>query len=154
MRARWWMAVVVVIGLAVALQGCFQPTVPSLRVGIRITPEIAFGPVQIQGEVFLTETVTVMFQGGSAKLSLDGNGEGEIMVDDVIDLEIIRPGGSVINESIDFSANCSHPVAPLAPIEIGHWLGIGENTINFTFRDQCGGGSGNTEIWLVLDAAP
>lgn|GEM_PF-3172365 len=154
MRSRAWVSIAVLALLVAVSQGCTWFAAPGVSVGFRITPEIAFGPVQIQGEVFFIETVTVMYRGGSARLSLSGTGDGDIMVDDVIDLEIVLPNGSVANESIDFSDNCSHPIDPLAPIEIGHWLGIGENTITFTFRDLCGGGSGNTEIWLVLDGTP
>ena len=154
MRSRVWGLVAMLVFVGAFSQGCEWFAAPSVNAGIRITPEIAFGPVQIQGEVFFTETVTVMYQGDSARLSLNGDGHGAILVDDVIDLDITRPNGTVIHEEIDFSDDCSHPIAPLDPIEIGHWLGIGENTITFTFRDLCGGGSGNTELWLVLSGTP
>jgi len=153
MRARGVCVAVIVLLTAVS-QGCSWLSPPGLSAGYLITPEIAFGPVQVMGEVFFSKTVAIMYSGGSARLSLHGTGDGEIMVDDVIDLDIVRPGRSTVNAEIDFSDNCSHLVAPLEPQEISQWLGIGENIITFTFRDKCGGGSGNTEIWLVMDGTP
>lgn len=150
MRCRTLALVVALVSVLALSQGCDWAFAPSLSVGYRVTDAIPYEPIGQQGAEFFTKTVTVSFYGSSATLSLTDLGTGDIMVDDVLHLDIQRPGGSVIRRTIDFTDACSHPVLPLPPQEIAHWLGIGENTITFTFQDQCGGNGGGTAIWLVI----
>ena len=149
MRGRVLGLVATILALVVS-QGCDWLVPPNPSAGYRITDAIPYEPIGQQGDVFFTKTVTVSFYGTSALLCLNGYGAGEIMVDDVMYLDIRWPNGSLIRREIDFTDGCSHPVLPLSPREIGHWLKIGENTITFTFQDQCGGNGGSTEIWLVI----
>jgi len=116
---------------------------------ILVTSGIAYAPISDRGETFHLATIPFEYQGGSAFLSLNPDGTGHIMVDDVLEVSVRRPDGTARSATIDFTNDCVDYVAPLPPQDISYLMGYGTNEVTFRFRDQCGAYHGCTTIYLA-----
>ena len=143
-------ACLTVLCAVILFGGCLLlPIVPTSSEYL-ITDAIPYTPIGY-GSTFFSKTITVDFRGTSAILSLDDDGTGSIMVDDVAFIDIRHSDGSIRHQVIDFTDGCAHAVNMLPPQQIASWLEWGSNEITFTFKDQCGGNGGCTRIYLVLE---
>jgi len=107
-------------------------------------------PVRAVGEKFSTTDFYVRTRGGAVTISGTRDGRGEFWVDDMLDLSITRFDGTTVTRHFDDSAGCtSDTVLPSAPVNLGADLQNGINLVRVTFRDTCGGNSGNTAIYLT-----
>lgn len=114
-----------------------------------ITNGIPYEPISRTGQSFFASNATVDFQSGTLVLSANADGTGDIMVDDVMDLQVTHADGTTSAHTIDFTFSCSQYVAPLPPQDITFLFKRGTNNIRLVFHDQCGGNGGSTRIYLV-----
>ena len=108
-------------------------------------------PVRAQGEVFFTKDLQVLFGGFRVVLSSTQDGTGNIVVDDGIEIAIIRPDGTTRPYSQDFSGACTFG-APTAtgPRDLTSLFAEGTNSVRVTMRDRCGTAVGSSDLWLVF----
>lgn len=137
------------VGLLVALSGCITIIVPTASQHL-VTSGIAYRPATSTGEVFLYKTLTVTYTSGEVILCHDSDGTGDFMVDDVMEVAVDHRDGGTAYETIDFTDECMHAVAPLTPRNITALFDQGLNTVRFTLRDGCAGNVGCTQVYLVV----
>jgi hypothetical protein len=103
-----------------------------------------------QGQQFLSQDIYVRRAGDRIMVSGSADGSADFYVDDLLQLEITHPDGSVVHRQIDDSAACTaDTVLTTAPTNIAPLLQWGVNKVRLTFRDACGGNYGNSDIYLA-----
>jgi hypothetical protein len=110
-----------------------------------------FHPVTAEGETFFTSDVTVNTDSGDVSLAGSADGTQPFSVDDILDIEITQPDGTVVPYVQDFSGGCSGNY-PSSPVSLSGFLGAGVNKLHIVFRDGCGSLEGNTDVYLTGDA--
>ncbi len=102
------------------------------------------------GAVFIDTTVDVGYSGGPVLISSTPDGTGSTVVDDVMQVDITRPDGTVSTYTHDYSNGCSGITYP-GPLDIQTYLATGHNSLRFRMMDGCGGNMSSSPVYVVFD---
>lgn len=116
-----------------------------------ITEEISPYLISSRGITFFDKTFIINYTSGDVWLSSTPNGTGNILVDDVLDVFITNPNGTL---SLLFGKNFSNGCTELRsypPQNIKNGLSIGENKLTVRLSDRCGTGVSSTALYLKFE---
>lgn len=148
---------VVMIGgmLSVAQTASATPAAPTSAATPPhlIAPARAQQPVRTPGETFFTSSFDVTTQDQLVTISGSQDASSVFYADDIVQLDITHPDGSLSQYVADDSNGCtSDQVILTPPTFLGHYFQPGVNHVRATLRDACGGDDGNSDIWLTYGA--
>jgi hypothetical protein len=149
-------AAVAIFAVAVLIAGIpgssLDPAMAAVNNSFLVSAADPFHSVTQEGETFFTGDVTLDTGSGNVFLAGSSDGTQPFSVDDILDIEITQPDGTVVPYVQDFSGGCSGNY-PSAPVNLSAFLGVGVNKLHIIFRDGCGSLEGNTDVYLTGDAA-
>jgi hypothetical protein len=111
---------------------------------ILITPAIESRPITEPQEVFFDQTFSVTTAGDEVLIASTSDGEGQVYVDDEIELQVTHQDGSTVL----FIRNYEFQ-PPSDPLDISDVLEPGTNTVRVILRDTFGGNLSATELWFT-----
>jgi hypothetical protein len=107
-------------------------------------------PVVTEGQTFLTKDVYVDKTGDRIFVSGSADGTQPFYVDDIAEVTVTRPDGTVVRTSIDDSNGCTaDTILTAPPRNIAPFLQRGQNKLHLVFKDACGGDFGNSDIFIT-----
>jgi hypothetical protein len=122
-----------------------QAATPGVRL-VAASDSVAVQP----GRTFATRDFYVRRAGDRIVLSGSADGTADFYADDVLQLEVTRPDGTVARRRFDDSDGCTADrILTTAPVNIASLLRSGVNKVRMTLRDACGGDYGSSDIWLA-----
>lgn len=142
-------AIIAVVGGASSSN--FSSASAAVNNSLLVSAADPFHSVINEGETFFTSDVTVNTNSGDVFLAGSADGTQPFSVDDILDIEITQPDGTVVPYVQDFSGGCSGNY-PSSPVSLSGFLGAGVNKLHIVFRDGCGSLEGNTDVYLTGDA--
>jgi len=142
------LVLLVVVLATQALAGLNGTVGFSFTGGVENRPTVT-GP----GEVFLNARFLIDYDGGSVTLSSNSDGTGNIVADDVVQVRVKRPNGTVATFTHDFSNGCSGTITPIAPANITSLFQTGINSVTAVLRDKCGASESAGPFWVVVGSA-
>jgi hypothetical protein len=106
-------------------------------------------PVTSQGQTFFTADVMVRKSGDTIIVSGANDSRQPFYVDDILDVTVTRPDGTVARTAVDDSNGCTADTILTTPAtNVARFLQAGWNKVHVEFRDACGGDYGNSDIYL------
>lgn len=106
-------------------------------------------PVTSQGQRFLDKTFFVNRTGDRIVVSGSSDGSQPFYVDDLLQVNVTHPDGTVVATTIDDSNGCTaDTVLTHDPVNVARFLQYGMNKVHVVFRDACGGDYGNSDIFI------
>jgi hypothetical protein len=107
-------------------------------------------PVTVAGETFFTANAfNVNYAGGTVLLSSTHDGTGSILADDYLAIKVTHADSTVSNYIHDFSSKCHTADTPIAAPDLEGYFKAGLNKVSLTVKDKCGGGEGNSALYLL-----
>jgi pimeloyl-ACP methyl ester carboxylesterase len=136
------------LGWVLLLLALLSPSLAwAATVPYEITPGIIGRPT-IGGQVFFTQTLNVNYQSGQIVLAASPDGVNWTFVDDQADFFITHPDGSTSNFEKPYFFTCAFAAAS-QPIDLTHLFHPGNNQVQVTLKDVCGGFVGSSPLYLV-----
>jgi hypothetical protein len=111
------------------------PTVPTRNATNELFPALS-GAIGDPGESFFTRELTIEYTSG--RLMLSGpTVPGPFALDDDIEITVMKPDGTTSAWTRPLTADCGAS-ALVAPPDVTHLFGVGENTVTVVLYDRCG----------------
>ncbi len=118
-----------------------------------ITTGIPASQPPFRGATFFTTDLTINYQMGNILLSLNPNGTGNTLVDDAVEIKVIRPNGSILTFTNSYQVGCV-VLIPLQPKDLTNLFLPGENKVSVRLYDVCGVNTFSNALYLVNTNIP
>lgn len=112
------------------------------------------GMAVTRNAVFYTTEFKVNYQSGRIIFSSNPDGTGNTQVDDVINMTILRPNGTITSFSHYYPSGFCFSLNYLIPYDLTNLFLPGENTVKVQLQDACGFFAGSSPLYLVNTNAP
>lgn len=131
----------------------FPKDIFAATISYTVTPEIPIHSAPCTGCEFFTTNLSINYQSGNILLSSQPDGTGVTLVDDAIEIQILRPNNTTSTLKISYQDGCAF-LTPKQPKDITNYLLPGENKIRIKLYDECGHSVYSTGLYLVNLNAP
>lgn len=84
---------------------------------------------------FHRQTVEIEVQGGPVRLASTPDGRGALRTDDLAELEVLRPDGTLRRWRHDFRDRANGVIRPIAPVDVSELFDTGAHVVTLTLVD-------------------
>ena len=143
---------IAIIFIGITIIGLQAKQVSALATVYKITDYIEPFPI-VKGSNFLEMKIDVNYQEGNIILAGDEAGSLPTLVDDYINIRVVRPDGSIKIFTNRYQGGCIQ-LTPLPPTDITNLFLPGTNQVTVRLNDLCGVKASSNPIYILNQGLP